>query len=140
MMGGPPNRGPRPLMGMNFGGGPGPQGPPPSGGGPPKMSVTDRVTDIITPCCNVPMEMQLREKKTAVERMLYDLKNEVVGANGAAENWISYHESKSRSGAFIDVKGVQSSPKTEEYRNKCDFVIGESKLMKIHRHFHVLRF
>ena len=92
------------------------------------MSVTDRVTDIITPCCNVPMEMQLREKKTAVERMLYDLKNEVVGANGAAENWISYYESKSRSGAFIDVKGVQSSPKTEEYRNKCDFVIGESKL------------
>ena len=70
------------------------------------------------------MEQQLRQKKTAVERMLLELKNEIVGANGAAENWIRYQETKTRSGAFIDFQGVHASPKTEEYRNKCDFVIG----------------
>ena len=67
------------------------------------------------------MEVQLRQKKTATERMLFDLRTEVVGANGAAENWIQYQESRSRTGNFIDVKGVQASPKTEGYRQVDTF-------------------
>ena len=87
-------------------------------------TMVEKVRQIITPSWNIPIEIQLKQKQNNAERMLLDLKHSVINANPAADNWIGYQESKNRSGMFIEFNCVLKSPKTEGYRNKCEFVIG----------------